>query len=115
MTVWPATLPQSPLIEGYKESPPNLFISSPMDYGPEKTRKRTSAASRPITVQWLMTGDQVDDFDDFYRDYGAVSFDWTEPRTGNTVTAKFKSGSVPSYMQVSGNKFIVKAEVVILP
>ena len=43
MTSWPATLPVSPLLDGFIETVPETIIRTDMDQGPAKTRQRTTA------------------------------------------------------------------------
>lgn len=56
MTVpfWPADLPQRVLVDGYSEGVGDGRIMQPMDAGPPKMRRRTSAAMRPVRARlWL--------------------------------------------------------------
>jgi len=41
--LWPPSLPQSPLGDSFAEQPPNLIVRSPMDVGPAKVRRRSTA------------------------------------------------------------------------
>ena len=43
MAVWPLDLPQKPLLQGFSETLPNLVTRSPMDIGPAKVRRRSTA------------------------------------------------------------------------
>ncbi|QLH37711.1 MAG: hypothetical protein HWD60_00095 [Defluviicoccus sp.] len=43
--VWPSSLPQKPLVDGFSETAPNLVVRSPMDVGPAKVRRRATAGS----------------------------------------------------------------------
>ena len=38
--VWPLSLPQSPIANGYKEDMPSNLIRSDAEYGPAKVRRR---------------------------------------------------------------------------
>lgn len=92
MATWPATLPSSPLADGFNEQPPNLAIRTDMDAGPAKVRRRFTAGVRPMTVMFLLTKAQVATLDEFYTSTlsgGTIRFDWTHPRTGSAVEFRF--------------------------
>lgn len=85
MPTWPVSLPQTPLIEGYSEQPPNIIIETKMDAGPPKARRRFSTGIRPIKIRMLMTTAQVEILDVFFvttLQGGALTFDYNHPRTG---------------------------------
>ena len=104
MPNWPVTLPVYPLLEGYRETPPNQIIRSQMDQGPAKLRRRTTAAVRLFQVGFMLSQSQIDDLENFYLTTlvgGALSFDFTHPRTGATVTCRF--ASPPEYSAANGD------------
>lgn len=93
MPTWPASLPQSPGIDGYAEQVPNVMIASQMDAGPEKRRKRFTAGVRPFHFRILLKRADVATFDTFYVTTlagGTLTFDWTHPRTGAVATFAFQ-------------------------
>lgn len=96
--VWPASLPQNPLLAGFTESPPNLTIRTPMEAGPPKLRRRATAGVRPLPLQVALTKAQVATLDAFYLTTlagGSLPFDWTHPRTAAAATFAFTAP--PSY------------------
>lgn len=63
--VWPATLPQHFLQDGYSEGVADGRLVSQMEAGPAKVRRRSSAMPRPLTGRMLMDDDQLDDLRGF--------------------------------------------------
>jgi len=110
MTTWPATVPVHR--SGYSETPPSRVIRSDMDVGPAKVRRRSSSAVRQATLKLLLTPDQIQDLDDFYLANDASAFDFVNPRTGETVQARFVD--TPPY-EVNETMFNVGIELEILP
>lgn len=66
MATWPASLPQSPLAGGFDYAPVAQSISTEMDTGPPKRRRRFSVAYGRYTMQFLLNGTQKATFDTFY-------------------------------------------------
>lgn len=102
MPTWPAELPP-PAINTLNEAPPDNTISSNPDKGPPMTRRRTTANVRPISFAMYLTPAQTQILDDFYDTdtySGSISFDYTHPRTGAAVKAKF--AEKPSYAEREG-------------
>lgn len=93
MAVWPSTVPI--IKPGHKESPPNRAVRSNMDVGPDKIRKRSSAAVRKIQIRMKLNDSQLDDFDEFFDENETLAFDFTDPRTETLKRARF--ASVPTY------------------
>ncbi|KKM24795.1 hypothetical protein LCGC14_1601510 [marine sediment metagenome] len=100
MVAWPATLPQSPYLK-VTETRQSATLRSAMDAGPPKVRRRFTAAVRHIDVVMFLTGPQKTTFDTFFNttiSEGAVSFDWTDPISGGTVSMRFREP--PAWTQV---------------
>ena len=100
--VWPASLPQEPLAQGFSEQAPNTVIRSQMEVGPPKVRRRFTAGVRNIECQLRLTPAQVDTLDAFFGSTvagGALSFDWKHPRGGTVVTFRFVEP--PAYAPVA--------------
>ena len=89
MTTWPSKF--KVLRDSYTENLPNRVISSQMDVGPAKKRRRTILASYTVTMTVLVQMSDVDDFRQFYSDNDVSVFDFVNPRTGNTLQARFNS------------------------
>jgi hypothetical protein len=115
--VWPPSLPQSPLLDGYKEKPPKLFARAEMDAGVPKMRRRFTNAVRPVEVTFYMTQAQVETLDAFYLSTiqgGAVAFDWRHPRTG--ITKAWRFVAEPEYEPASGvEKWRVTCQLEVKP
>ena len=90
---WPGSLPTKFLENSYKETPPDNAIAQPMDVGPPKRRKATTAGLRLISGRMYMTIAQVATFDTFFGTTcgsGALSFDGlNNQRTGSVVDHVF--------------------------
>ncbi len=93
MPSWPVTLPQTPLVEGFSRSRQDARLRTSMDAGPDKVRRRYTAVPENLTCVFVMTDSQLDIFDVFYVDTllgGALTFTWTHPMTGVSVTCRVK-------------------------
>jgi len=66
--VWPTALPQRFLVDGYSLSQPDGRLRSPMDAGPPKVRRRSSAAVRNVSAQIIVTFDAHGRFDRFWAE-----------------------------------------------
>ena len=109
---WPSTFPQAPLLEGFKETPPDNLLRTEMDQGPAKARRRSTSAVRPITWPTVMTTSQVSAFEDFYTNTikgGALRFNITHPRTNATVEARIIS--IEPYRVLSHNRSLITIEM----
>lgn len=84
MAVWPASLPQKPLADGFSEqSAPNV-VRTENDAGPTNARRRYTVPVKRLSVRFLMTSAQVATFETFHETTlasGVLPFDWTDPRT----------------------------------
>lgn len=58
-TIWPITLPQIYLIEGFAQGMGKNTYRFQSDVGPAKVRRRTTIASRPMSGSFYMTGHQL--------------------------------------------------------
>jgi hypothetical protein len=89
---WPITLTTRILLEGYSENWAENVIRSPMDIGPAKVRRRTTAAPYLMTMVQHYTTAHVATFSTFFNTTlasGALSFTITHPRTGGSVEARY--------------------------
>jgi hypothetical protein len=116
MTVYPATLPVSPLVDSFREAIPNTVLRTEMEQGPAKVRQRTTAAVRRFSVGYVMAKAQIEILETFYLTTlqgGTLAFDFTHPRTGATVSCRFVKP--PDYVPTNGNYFKVGFELEIMP
>lgn len=91
---WPTELPSKPLVDGFDEQGADNVIRSEMDAGPNKVRRRSTAAPEIYRMTFEMSGQQVKILKNFYHDTlldGSLKFDMSHPRTGDLETWQFKS------------------------
>lgn len=115
MATWPASLP-APALGTLRETPPDNVIRSKMDKGPDKTRRRTTANIRPISFTLKLTPAQTATLDTFYDTTtfsGADEFDYTHPRTGDAVKARFVDP--PEYAEAEGVIYNCAISLEIMP
>jgi len=116
-TLWPATLPQSPLIAGLAEDPQDVSVRTQMETGPAKIRRRFTAEIRNIVYPLLLTTAQVETLDVLYYttlEGGSLPFTHLHPRTGATVDYRFLEKPGP-YTPLSHNKWSAELQLEILP
>lgn len=114
MATWPS-LP-APLINTFKETVPDNILRTSMDRGVDKVRRRTTANARGIQFTLLLTPAQISTLETFYVTTllsGADEFDYTHPRTGATVNARFTQP--PAYSDVNGINFRAEIALEVLP
>lgn len=102
--IWPSSLPQYVLQEGYSEKLNNQTIESQVDSGPVKVRRRYTKQIRTFEVSILLTQSQFADFETFWQTTlagGSLTFDWVHPLTRATLTFRFRNPA-PSYVNVAG-------------
>lgn len=109
---WPSQLP-APLINTLRETSPDGTIRTQMDKGVDKVRRRTTANVRDLSFTLRLMPGQVDILDQFYIDVQALSFDYTHPRTGELVTARF--ASAPSFSERGLAVYDAQVNLEILP
>ena len=66
--LWPASLPQSPLIAGYSFSRGETKHMTSMDIGPDKIRPKAEFGVQKVTYPIIINQDQKDALRNFYRD-----------------------------------------------
>lgn len=114
--IWPATLPERFLIDGFTESAPDVVLRTPMETGPAKLRRRATNAVRPIRGAIRITYAQRALLDAFYLDTlagGTLTFDWVHPITGDDATFRFVSK--PTYTPAAGVKLNAVLDLEIVP
>ncbi|HYD17056.1 MAG TPA: hypothetical protein VEF76_01090 [Patescibacteria group bacterium] len=116
MPIWPETLPQSPLSEGFREMPPDVLARSEMDTGPAKLRPRTSAGCAKLEVTYILSREEVEMLSDFYNEelmWGALAFSFPHPRLEEPADCRFRQP--PSYTAINGDFFKVACQLEVLP
>lgn len=92
MSAWPATLPQN-LFAGASEKEEESRLISAMDSGPASVRNRFTSAPIIVKTSIVLTGEQKQTFDTFFRttlNHGTSTFEWKEPTNDATVNYRFK-------------------------
>jgi hypothetical protein len=115
---WPASLPQSVLIDGFESEVPEGSIRVDMDSGPAFQRQRYTAAPEQFAAEFIMTIAQYKTFMNFYKTstaHGALPFNWKHPITGDPTEVRFVVGQQPSYEILSGTLLRVSATFEVLP
>lgn len=116
MVAWPATLPQSPLLNGYQETEADTSVRTQMDAGPAKVRQRFQAGVKTIVWPTLLTTTQKDTLNTFYRTTlqgGSQPFTHTLPDQSVTDTLRFTS--VPQYNPITGSLWSTTLQWEVLP
>ena len=116
MAAWPETLPQSPLAEGFRETPADASLRTMMETGPAKLRRRTTAAAATLSLGYLMGTAQLAALDGFYAGTlqgGTLAFDFTHPVPVETVSCRFRQP--PARAALNGGYFRVAVELEVLP
>ena len=104
---WPATVPSGALADSFAERPGQSVLTTAMAAGPAKKRRRTTAAPAELDVTLLLDPIEVDDFQAWFDGPlagGALSFDFTHPRTRAPVTCRMRGDAVPVFKPVSGQR-----------
>ena len=119
MPTWPAELPQAPLRDGLSFGHPNGLLSSPVDQGPPKVRRKTTTAPWPISCTYIMTDAQIGIFQSFVNldlTGGALSFTMPNPaNSGQTATMRINPESMPQYAPEEPGFWMVRLSLLLLP
>lgn len=100
------------LRDNYTEGLTDRTISTQMDVGPAKKRRRTFLVSDKINLTVKIEIADADDFRQFYYTNDVSVFDFRNPRTGTTQKARF--ASIPS-MVLNETYYTSNFELEILP
>jgi hypothetical protein len=91
MAVWPLDLPQKPLLQGFSETLPNLTTRTPMDTGPAKVRRRSTAGVTQLQCVFRLTAAQRASLLTFWQTTlagGSLSYSWTHPISGAALVCR---------------------------
>lgn len=86
--LWPAELPQKFDESGFSEEFGNNVITTEMDSGPPKKRRRFTASVDKISGKMYMTQSQANTLETFYKTTcadGSIDVEMLHPRTGSSV------------------------------
>lgn len=101
--IWPVTLPQDFLAQGLKEVPPDNVIRTKTEYGPVRSRRRTTSGWTTVEGTIAVAQEDVAILEDFYEVVtkdGTTPFLWVLPITGRD--AMFTFSAPPNYGVRSG-------------
>lgn len=90
--VWPTTLPDAPLVDGYSEALPDNTIRTGMDAKIAKVRKRGACAPVQFKVSMVLDATEraaLRTFLNTTTDDGSIRFEWTHPDTAATIECRF--------------------------
>ena len=116
MTDWPEMLPAAPLNEGFRETMADTLVRTGMDQGPGKTRRRGTAGVGALTLQYILSTDEMTalrHFHDADLGGGALAFAFSHPVTGVPLNCRFKSP--PAFTTLNGGYFRAALEFEVLP
>jgi hypothetical protein len=117
-SVWPSTLPQDMLNQGFSMTPRDNAIRFSPEIGPPMDRRRGNSAPIDIQGSILCTTDQWSTLLTFYRDTLKETdlFTWKDPITGLAATFKFNGPpSINEVTQGSNPMVSVSLPLMILP
>lgn len=86
-SIWPAGLPQHPLIRRARLNPEVWKLRTQMDAGPAKVRRRRTISIDRWSMSMVLTTAQLVTFRTFFHDtieQGSAAFDWLDPIDGTT-------------------------------
>ena len=100
MPSWPGSLPQYATLRDMQwAGPSNATIRTPMDVGPSKGRRRTTAPTRFVQVAYAqMTDAQLTTFENWFQNdiaMGALAFTMPHPKDQTTRTWRFADAQSP--------------------
>jgi len=99
MIYWPTSLRDYFLIS-WRELPPQNVVRSPMDAGPAKVRRRSTADVRTFELRMFLKPSLLTVLDDFFvttTKSGTLSFEMKNPRTKSDQNFRFVDR--PTYVQ----------------
>lgn len=95
MSVWPEKF--RVLKDNFKEELGDRTISSSMDVGPAKKRRRTMLISTHLTFSIIVDNDDYPEFKKFYFDNDVGVIDFKRPDSGEIVKCRFASVPAASF------------------
>ncbi|WP_238121957.1 MULTISPECIES: hypothetical protein [unclassified Xanthobacter] len=111
VAMWPTTLPQLVLLDGYEEQPGDGRLFFEPEAGPPLVRPQTQAAVQQVAADlWLDTLDQREIFLDFWRrtlSQGALPF-WRPDPVRHGVSLLAAPGGAP-LLTAAGLRLLVSA------
>lgn len=94
---WPSSLPNRPIVSQYQEQFPHTMIESSIDVGPKNRRRRISKNIARFSCTYILDYGQIEILRQFYEETtygGTLSFNFTHPRTGEPIVARFGTNPI---------------------
>lgn len=110
MSTWPDKFVV--LKDGFRDMPGDRTITSNMDIGPAKKRRRTILSVSNVSFMMYLDNESYQEFKKFYYDNDVFVFDFKRPDTNKIVQARF--ASVPD-ASMNETLWSVNVELEILP
>lgn len=79
------------LRDSFQETPADRVLSSQMDVGPAKKRRRSILAVKNVSFSTKVEIEDYEEFENFFLDNDVAVFDFKHPRTGKITKARFLS------------------------
>lgn len=117
---WPAGLPQKLQSDSFSESVADGLIETQPDQGPPITRRRSTAAVRPMSGTMVCTAAQVATLRTFFDTTllgGSLPFSFPDQMQSATLLVKFAKGGLPAWRQhsIGGDNYILSLSLLVLP
>jgi hypothetical protein len=117
--IWPTSLPQGTLMDGYNEEYPNNLLRFESDAGFGKTRNKGATPPFKFTKSIYLTHEQrvtLKNFVEHTLRNGALRFEYTHPMDDTTIEVRFvPSGEKLLDFKPFGLGFKVDLKLEILP
>jgi hypothetical protein len=115
---WPGTLPQLVQIDGFSSGNADGRLSTNMDTGPAKMRRRTSASIRPLAATIQCTGAQLATLRTFVDTTllgGSLPFTFPAPEDGSSLLVRFSDQGLPTWNNLGGDTWQAAFKLDVLP
>jgi hypothetical protein len=116
--VWPASLPQCPILNGFSEQRQRNLAAFAPEVGAPRISRRSTAVAVLTSLVYRMTNAHVITFNTFFEDTlkdGSLPFDWDHPVTGTTYTWMFDPNEAPRLERMTTNTFHVSFNLLRMP
>lgn len=114
--IWPASLPQKFLQDGFGESLTPNIIQDNFEIGAPQTRARSTWQGRAFTGSFRITQEEKIIFDEFYEFitvFGTLPFEFPHPYTGTVIECKFDGTSPPSASSWRGGYLKLTVSIIV--
>ena len=119
LPVWPSTLPQDTLFDGYVENYPNNLLRSEGDSGFGKVRKKGATPPFRFTRNIIISRTQRATLQTFIQSTlndGALRFEFSHPLDGGTIEMRIvPQGDYLYSVTPYGHNFRVSFDIEVLP